>query len=222
VDERPLQVAVVSRHQLTRAGLTTLLSAAPDRVEVHDVADRDGHLTGHDVAVYDLAGLVSHESNDDGGEDLTHLLATHVPVVALVPDARPDLGEGALSAGVSQLVTTDIKAPDLISAVERAAYGESDAQWHGAARRRAEIYTGLVDEHGLTTRELDILSLVAAGWSNQAIADRLYLSINSVKSYIRQAYKRIGATSRTRAVLWGLEHGLGRDEPPDSGPVNLG
>jgi DNA-binding CsgD family transcriptional regulator len=47
--------------------------------------------------------------------------------------------------------------------------------------------------------------------SNQQIADECFLSINSVKSYIRSAYRRIGATSRSQAVVWCIQHGF---EPP--------
>ena len=53
-----------------------------------------------------------------------------------------------------------------------------------------------------------MVALIAQGVSNQEIAQRSYLSINSVKSYIRAAYRKMGVDSRTKAVLWGMEHGL--------------
>ena len=62
--------------------------------------------------------------------------------------------------------------------------------------------------HGLTERELDVLELITQGHTNDEIAKRLFLSINSVKSYIRTSYRKMGVTSRTNAVLWGLEHGF--------------
>ena len=52
--------------------------------------------------------------------------------------------------------------------------------------------------------------------SNQQIADECFLSINSVKSYIRSAYRRIGATSRSQAVVWCIQHGF---EPPSEDDV---
>ena len=57
-----------------------------------------------------------------------------------------------------------------------------------------------------------MLALITQGMSNQEIAEHLYLSINSVKTYIRTAYARIGARSRTQAVAWCLQHGFA---PPD-------
>ena len=65
----------------------------------------------------------------------------------------------------------------------------------------------LVDE-GLTEREAEIIALIARGLSNQEIADLAYLSINSVKTYIRTAYRKMGVTRRSQAVRWALEHGF--------------
>jgi DNA-binding CsgD family transcriptional regulator len=61
---------------------------------------------------------------------------------------------------------------------------------------------------GLTPRESEVLSLIVSGLSNQDIALRLFLSINSVKTYVRTAYRRMGVRSRSQAILWGIEHGF--------------
>lgn len=58
----------------------------------------------------------------------------------------------------------------------------------------------------LTTRQSQILALIGNGYSNQEIANELFLSINSVKSYIRAAYRRIGVERRTQAVVWAITH----------------
>jgi DNA-binding NarL/FixJ family response regulator len=60
----------------------------------------------------------------------------------------------------------------------------------------------------LTDRETAVLALIAQGRSNQEIAEDLSLSINSIKSYIRVAYRKIDVSSRSQAVLWGVRHGL--------------
>jgi DNA-binding CsgD family transcriptional regulator len=61
---------------------------------------------------------------------------------------------------------------------------------------------------GLTAREAEVLALITQGFSNQEIAERSYLSINSVKTYIRTAYRKIGVTRRAQAVVWGMKHGF--------------
>ena len=57
----------------------------------------------------------------------------------------------------------------------------------------------------LTLREREILRLIAAGLSNQAIADRLFISANTVKTHISNIYKKINADNRVQAILWASE-----------------
>jgi len=64
---------------------------------------------------------------------------------------------------------------------------------------------------GLTDREAEILALITQGKSNADVARLTYLSPNTVKSYIRTVYRKIGAASRTQAVLWGVDHGFTPD-----------
>ncbi len=66
-----------------------------------------------------------------------------------------------------------------------------------------------VDDVGLTPREGEIVGLIVTGMSNREIGDTLTLSINSVKTYIRSAYRKMGVERRTQAVLWGLARGMG-------------
>ena len=63
----------------------------------------------------------------------------------------------------------------------------------------------------LSEREEQVLALIVQGLTNQEIADRVYISINSVKTYIRSAYRKIGVRSRSQAVVWGLRNGV---QPP--------
>ena len=73
----------------------------------------------------------------------------------------------------------------------------------------------------LTQRETEVLAFIAAGRSNQDIVDETLLSINSVKSYIRSAYSKIGVTSRSQAVLWAVRHGLLLSTEADDGGLRL-
>lgn len=72
----------------------------------------------------------------------------------------------------------------------------------------------------LSARELEILSRICHGDSNLDIAAELYVSINTVKTHIRSAYRRIGITRRVEAVLWGARFGLVPHEPV--GPERVG
>ena len=72
------------------------------------------------------------------------------------------------------------------------------------------LFDRLLDNPDASPRELEILALIAQGLRNHDIAARLFLSINSVKSYIRLGYRKIKATSRSEAVLWAVRHDLVR------------
>jgi DNA-binding NarL/FixJ family response regulator len=200
----PLRVAVVSRNDVIRSGLAQLLDEISDRTTVVHAAAQAGQVAEADVVVYDLTGVTPPGERDD----LNHLMEIRRPIVAVQPFARSDLGEDARRAGVTELVGLDVTATDLLAAVERAAAGTSVE----IEARRSSYRTELQEEFALTDREMDILELVAGGGSNEEIAQTLYLSINSVKSYIRAAYAKIGATSRSQAVLWAIEHGLAHPE----------
>jgi len=63
-------------------------------------------------------------------------------------------------------------------------------------------------EHGLSQREAQMLALISQGLSNREIAQTTYLSINSVKTYVRAAYRKIGVARRSQAVRWALQHGV--------------
>ena len=63
----------------------------------------------------------------------------------------------------------------------------------------------------MSPREAEVIALITQGLSNQEIADRAFLSINSVKTYIRSAYRKIGVTKRTQAVIWAIDNGFRPD-----------
>ena len=72
---------------------------------------------------------------------------------------------------------------------------------------------------GLTPREQEVLTLITQGLTNQEIADLAYLSINSVKTYVRSAYRKIGVTRRSQAVSWGLRAGIAHAPAPEPEPA---
>ncbi len=101
--------------------------------------------------------------------------------------------------GADELVEAleQIHAGELVLAPELADDDAAKGAWPG-------------QEQGLTARESEIIALITDGLSNTDIAARTYLSINSVKSYIRSAYRTMGVSSRSQAVLGGIDHGFAR------------
>jgi DNA-binding NarL/FixJ family response regulator len=139
----------------------------------------------------------------------------HSAVVAMARDLRPDLAARALAKGVDACVTLAGDVDEILEVIRSAVAGEGQPDAAGTGSEPGP-FAVLGEEVGLTPRETDILRLLTLGMSNQQIADECFLSINSVKSYIRSAYRRIGATSRSQAVVWCIQHGF---EPPSEDDV---
>jgi DNA-binding NarL/FixJ family response regulator len=188
---RSTRVAICSTQEVVVKGLTAMLTEQPDRFVVAEVRDAD-------VVLYDSLGV-----HLDGGAELQQVVRADRPVVvAISRDLRPDLRARALAHGAHGWVSMSATTDELLASVEAAVDGRD-------LPARVDRLGASV---GLTPREVEVLSLIAQGMSNLEVAERLYLSINSVKTYIRSAYAKIGATSRSRAVAWCLQHGFA---PPD-------
>jgi DNA-binding NarL/FixJ family response regulator len=185
---RPLVVAVLSPQVIVEHGLVGLLERHPDRVRV---VPRDEGVTP-DVLVYDVLALLHGDT-----EDLHALVSSPVRVLAVSRDLRPELVARAVALGVDGSLTMNATEDELLRAVEAVARGGGSTP---AARPGASV--------GLTEREVQVLTLITQGLTNQEIARTLYLSPNSIKTYVRTAYRKIGAASRSQAVAWAIRHGF--------------
>ena len=136
-------------------------------------------------------------------------------MIALEPPTRPDLGVAALSVGVAAAVSMDVSADQLLETLERVAARQTIHACAGVDTR-----SSLRGPDRLTTRELEVLELIAAGLMNKEIAQQLWLSVNSVKTYIRTAYRKIGVTRRSEAVVWAVQHGLAHRVAHETDPTS--
>lgn len=183
----PPTIAVVSRHPIVLMGLRALLEACLNEAGIVDLAAHDGHLAGLDVVVDDLAGL----KEDDG--DLQHLVRPNEVVVGVERDRRRDLRDRARAAGVSATFPLSVTAAELVATLRTA----SAAGRPGPGAPTVEGVVGPLNE-----RETEILALVAAGRTNAQICEELFLSVNTMKTHVQKAYRKIGVNSRSQAILW--------------------
>ncbi len=201
------RVLVVSSQEVVLAGLLTILERSGPGWDAF--AGRDG-ARPPDVVLYDVLGL--HEGE---GTDLDHWVRRdEISVIALSRDLRPDLEAQALHRGARAAVSLGIASTELVEVVESALAGKLD---ESPLVRRLDVERLLGQEAGLSRRESAVLRLIVLGHTNQEIADRLYLSINSIKTYIRTTYRKLGVGSRQQAVTWAIQHGfpIERDDADD-------
>ncbi|MBZ5740470.1 response regulator transcription factor [Nocardioides mangrovi] len=205
---QPVSVGVYSHQEIVREGIMSLLSRHPDKVAVVPTPTHPGD-PDPDVVLYDVMALLDGDTGPLGY--LVDMTASKV--LAVGHDLRPDLVGTALTTGVDGFFSIGADEKELLAAVESAATGwragdpgENPTVGSSASAARANQLGG---DLGLSEREVQVIALIARGRSNQQIAAELFVSINSVKSYIRTAYRKIGVQSRGAAVGWAIRHGFG-------------
>jgi len=205
---QPVTVALVDDYDIVLKGLAHMFDHYRDRVLVVEI-DANANLSDlADVVLYD-----SFAQPESDRSELTKLVqnprAGHVVVYTW--NFQPALIEDALGRGVRGYLSKTLPARDLVAALEAVQAGEIVVS---EPPKRAASAPGLDwpgRREGITDRESEILALITQGKSNADVAELTYLSPNTVKSYIRSVYGKIGVASRTQAVLWGVDHGFTPD-----------
>ena len=205
----PLTVTMVDDHDLAVAGLQTLLTPYADRVRVVEIVTGAEVRSEVDVVLYDTFG----QDQGDGVDLPTLVDDGRAKVVVFSWNTEPDLVERALARGASGYLSKQVTGQEMAWALQQVAAGAELRPQDVGDSALPEVGAWPGRDRGLTAREAEVLALICAGLSNQQIAERTYLSINSVKTYIRTAYRKLGLSRRSQAVRWGLEHGFLPPEP---------
>ncbi len=205
---KPITVALVDDYDVVLAGVANMLYAYRDRVVVAELDANEGLDDPVDIALYD--SFAQPESDHDEIQVLVDNPRAK-QVVVYTWNFGTDLVADARRQGVSGYLSKTLPARDLVSALEAVHAGEIVVSNPPARARNATGLDWPGRGEGLTDREAEILALITQGKSNAEVAKLTYLSPNTIKSYIRSTYRKIGATSRTQAVLWGVEHGFTPD-----------
>lgn len=202
-----ITVALINDYEVVVRGLASMLGAYGNRVEVVELDLNREVSSSVDIALYDTF------ASPQGDKYRVKSLAAN-PLISKVVvyswNVDDDLVRAALANGAAGYISKGMSARELTEALEGIHAGASQVY---ATPFSATIVAGDWPgrQEGLTQREAEVLALITQGFTNDEIADTAHLSINSVKSYIRSCYRRIDVDSRTKAVLWGIEHGFRPD-----------
>lgn len=213
---RPVRVVVIDDQPLVRQGIRALLSLAGVEVlaEAEDGADgvRIIEQYSPDVALMDLR-MPGH----DGLWALAELRgrASSVPVLVLTTFDDDSLVLAALQGGAKGYLLKDVTVEQLGRAVRALAEGGTLISPSINERLLRAIQNGPpptgtedVPAQPLTERELEVLRLVAEGYSNREIATGLFLAEGTVKNHVSTILEKLAARDRTNAVLRALREGL--------------
>lgn len=202
-DVRPLRAALMDDYAVVTAGLRAMLAPYADRVEVVELDSQVEVKSDIDVLLYD--GF-SRERVVGPVRDVVH--STPAPVVLYTWHLGPDMVAEALESGIAGCVSKAMAAEELVAALERVCRGEVVVSPDPGADAVPAAGDWPGRSHGLTARESEVMALIAQGLTNPEIAERAYLSVNSVKTHIRSAYRKIGVERRSQAVLWAAKNGF--------------
>ena len=205
--DRPIRLAIVNDYDIVVAGVAGMLAGYGDRVTVVELDVAVPVVSDVDVILYDTFGQVQGDGVDL--EDLVH--GGPARVVIFSWNVQPDLVERAIARGACGYLSKGLTAKEVVQGIEAVHAGEivRPSPEESAPAYVTGGWPGR--DHGLSAREAEVLALITQGLSNQEIADRSYLSINSVKTYVRTAYRKIGVTRRSQAVAWGMRNGFEPD-----------
>lgn len=206
-----VRVAVVDEYLVVVAGVNALLAPFADRIEV---VERDLVYKGSvpvDVVLYDtFAAPVGKYAR------VPELLENpSIDAVALYSfTTRSEVVADSLAVGAQGVLAKSLPASSLVRGIEKIAAGQQVTMLgtQGLPIMRSNQWPA--KEAGLSPREAELVGLIVQGLSNEDIARVCYLSINTIKTYIREAYRKMGVTTRAQAVAWGFGHGLSPDRSP--------
>ncbi len=216
----PLRVLIADDHPLFRSGLRALLGAVPDTTVASEATTGEEAVAlatelQPDVVVMDL------QMPGISGIDATRRILGQSPrvgvlVVTMFEDDHSVFA--AMRAGAKGYVLKDTDEDDILHAIR--AVGRGEAIFSPAvARRVIDFLAGTRAEveravpartfPELTTREREVLDLIAQGLSNPEIAARLYLSPKTVRNHISNIFAKLQVADRAQAIVRAREAGLG-------------
>lgn len=211
------RIVVADDQRAVLDGLALMLGLLPDITVVAVATDGEQALAAVDQHHPDVILVDLHMPVVDGIEATRRLTAEYpgTAVVVLTTYADDESVMEALRAGARGYLTKNAGRADIARAVHAAASGQSvlDAAVQAtvleaavSAPSRPAPAVELPD--GLTSRESDVLVLIAQGLTNSEIAAALFVSANTVKTHINRVFAKTGSKTRAQAIRYALDHGL--------------
>ncbi len=200
-----IRILLVEDHLIARIGITTIINAQPDMVVVAEAASgmQGIELFRHhqpDVTLMDLRmGATS-------GADALQLIRREFPnarIIILSSHSGDAEIARVLRFGACGYVIKDVLEDELIDAVRRVHQGKKYIP-----AKVAQILSEYFGDEILTPSEQKILELIVAGANNKNIANKLFISENTVKSHIKNIFGKLGVNERAQAVTVAFKRGL--------------
>ena len=203
-----IRVLLVDDHELLRAGLRTRLEKEHgiEVVGEADTAERAVVLAGRlkpDVILLDL--LLPRTSGYDAIPQLKRV-APDAQILVVSSQAAPSSVRRALSAGASGYIPKRVSDRELVTAIEQVATG--DGYVEPGLGAKLVVDTSVPALEPLSERERDIVQLLALGYTNQEIAQKLFISVRTVDTHRAHIMRKLELESRAELVMFALANGV--------------
>ena len=200
-----IRILCVDDHPLMREGIAAIIKSQPDMQLVAEAATGKEGLEKYRQLLPDVT-LMDLRLPDMSGVDCLIAIRKEVPeariIVVTTFEGDVDV-QRALEAGARAYLLKSMPHKELVEAIRKVHAGKKSIP-AAIATRLAEH---LADE-ALTAREIEILRCVAEGYRNREIAERLFISEETVKIHIKHVMDKLGATHRTQAVAIAVRRGI--------------
>lgn len=233
-----IQVVIIEDHDLSRVGLTAALqhsgtvdvlgSAANGRQGLEMIQQYKPDVAILDIGLPDIDGIevtLQLKQIQEADETL------QTKVLMLTANTSEDAVLAAFAAGADSYSLKEVSVEDLLSAIQLTHEGNAwidpniarivlqqakaskktpqDAETDTTVIKATDPeYQAILETEPLTDRELEVLELIVAGCSNAVIADKLYISVGTVKTHVRSILNKLCADDRTQAAVRALRSGL--------------
>jgi two-component system response regulator NreC len=210
--ERGEQITIVlaDDHEIVREGIKMVLDAEPDMAVIAEAADVESaarKVKGHQprILVLDLS-MPGEASLPAIPEIIEGSPATDI--VVLTMQNEPAFAREALRAGARGFVVKHAAGKELVQAIRNVAGGGTYINPQLGARVAAGPSTAKGTPGNLTEREAEILGLIALGYTNPEIAEKLFLSVRTVETHRANVQQKLGLSTRAELVRFALDHDL--------------
>ena len=205
-----IKVLLVDDHTVVRSGLGAVLAVSDDLKLIGEAADGEEavRFCEHNQPDVILMDLLMPKMD---GVAATKAIKERWPktqIIVLTSFKEKEYVEGALKAGAVSYLLKNVSADELINAVRKAHTGQSSLSPEAAQVLIQKMNEPAQPGQDMTEREREILALMVEGLSNNAIAERLFVSQSTVKFHVSNVLSKLGVNSRIEAVALAVKHHL--------------